>query len=138
MIRSKEDKIRTTLQILPNGFLNTYPDVYYKFNLSEDKNYFDNGNHKPTFVILNNNNEFNNFKERLRIIREDLPEDQRHTMAEDVKWQDGYRFKDRIYLFKIITSEADFEKILKGQSGNLIVSTKIPEDLINLCLTVFR
>lgn len=137
MNRSKEDKIKTTLQILPNGFLNTYPDVYYKFNLSEDNKY-ENGKPKPTFVIFNNKDEFNNFKERLRIIREDLPEDQKHTMSEEVKWQDGYRFKDRIYLFKIITSEADFEKILKGQSGNLIVSTKIPEDLINLCLTVFR
>lgn len=137
MNRSKEDKIKTTLQILPNGFLNTYPDVYYKFNLSEDNKY-ENGKPKPTFVILNDNTEFDNFKERIRIIRDDLPEDQKHTMSEEVKWQDGYRFKDRIYLFKIITSEADFEKILKGQSGNLIVSTKIPEDLINLCLTVFR
>lgn len=137
MIRKKEDKIKTTLQILPNGFLNTYPDVYYKFNLSEADKY-ESGKPKPTFVILNDNTEFDNFKERIRIIRDDLPEDQKHTMSEEVKWNDGYRFKDRIYLFKIITSEDDFEKILKGQSGNLIVSTKIPEDLINLCLTVFR
>ena len=137
MIRRKEDKIKTTLNILPNGFLKTYPDVYYKFNLSEADKY-ENGKPKPTFIILNDNIEFDNFKIRLQIIREDLPDEQKYTMQENVEINQPYVFKDKVYHFRVIKSEEDFNDRLKGQSGNLIVSTKVPEDLINLCLKVFR